>query len=88
MQRKRKSPGVNRKPDTKWKRKRITKTEAARSLLELHSSLEKKSTESEELAAQALLDLECSRINNIAQPDENLECIKYKEVNTQVYIYI
>lgn len=88
MQRKRKPAGDNRKQDTKWKRKRITKTEAAYSLLELHSSLEKNSTKSEELAARALLDLECSQINNIVQPKENLECIKYKEVNTQVYIYI
>ena len=48
-----------RNQDTKSKRRCITKTDAAYSLLELHSSLENR-TKSEELAAQTLLDLESS----------------------------
>lgn len=44
--------------DTKSKRRRITKTDAAYSLLELHSSLVNKTESKEMLAVYTLLDLE------------------------------
>jgi hypothetical protein len=86
-----------KKEGAKAKRPRITKTDAAYSLLELQSSVVKKERE-EILAAHTLLDLENSwhqNENNAASStdtnhieeyhaDETMENIKFKEVETQV----
>ena len=83
-----------RNEDTKSRRQCITKTDAAYSLLELHSSLENR-TKREELAAQTLLDLEssCHRSeNNTSQSGTDINNVnennEYTQVDTTVILTV